>query len=1158
MKQFACLLMGMLASSSLLSGQEVNSLQSADSREARKSVSLKLADTRPFDSKDNARITLDVQFDYGDGTGFQVLLDSDATAYGTVIPQTGELVNGEVPEGLYDNFEYKIPVNATAVFNDYTVLRKGESQTIEVSAGLYDYAVVNPYDPWTTYFAGGASRGDDVAFAAGVEYVFVIEESGGMDNCVLNVLENHDLAIKAITAPATAEDLTGMEEVTVVVENRGKNNVDSYNLSYRIGENAVVTETVDEVLAAGDTLSYTFATKADLSQPGVFYSLTVFVECENDVVSTNDTMTTEIFHIGPIPSPFVCDFEEEADMFWWNATDADEDGVFWKWSMRGRAEIRFAMDNPLDDYLTTLCPVHLEAGNAYIAFEYDAMDESCVEALALLYGTSKDPAQMETILEVNPLVKGPDGLHYGLVVLDIEEPGDYYFAFHAFSDPDMFGLWIDNVEIGQGIYEGKPDLSIKEVILPLSGCGLSAESLVQAHVANRGRTDIAAYELSYAVGDVTKSMIFHDLPEGADTVVVFTDESLDLSEYGTYTVRVEGRVLETGSGKKEENLLDNAAEARVANFEPLAPPFVTDFSDTLQRADWLDDSYWTWNEVWAAYGGRTGMPLVSRCVSLEEGTGYRFSMRYRAGIDLFGLQVPEDFVVLCGPTGTDIANWDTLWSEQCYEESFVTEDVSFVCENSGDYGFAIVSSGYLWIQETSLEEVDAYDARLESFPAPFPRLIPEEQVNASQMASVGIRNRGFESIDVLVEIWQGNAVLGQDTVALNGLDDYGIAEVPFTLSGKQPGGTVALAARASIIGKEDADSTLDNEMLQVSFVTKDEMAYDAVTEDMYADSSHCIGSDGNLACGLPFKLTVKDTLTHIAVGWGYPSGESVVLTVHEWDPESGFLGELVYEETVSAGKESGIVRYEIEPLLLEPGYYMVSEQTTGYILLADATEEGFLYATSMVPPLLQYGVGYPAIRLVFGSDAVLPYVDAEAVDIISPVQDGVFSSEEEVVVRVRNNGSDAAMVTVGLNVNGRNTGSQDIEIASKAIKDLSFAVDMSEPMEYELTAFVSVSGDMNRGNDTVTRVVKSMVGNGNQEVDSRIIVFPNPSDGLFTVELTEAARIEVYDMTGKKLHQEECAFAGCHEVDLRGKASGMLVLRVIFENGLVTQRIIVG
>ena len=45
-----------------------------------KKVALRLADTRPFASKENARITLDVQMDWGDGTGYQVLLDADATA----------------------------------------------------------------------------------------------------------------------------------------------------------------------------------------------------------------------------------------------------------------------------------------------------------------------------------------------------------------------------------------------------------------------------------------------------------------------------------------------------------------------------------------------------------------------------------------------------------------------------------------------------------------------------------------------------------------------------------------------------------------------------------------------------------------------------------------------------------------------------------------------------------------------------------------------------------------------------------------------------------------------------------------------------------------------------------------------------------------------
>ena len=60
-----------------------------------------------------ARITLTVGDVWGDGSGYQMLLDADATAYGTVFPATGALSSsGDVPEATYAEFEYKIPENA--------------------------------------------------------------------------------------------------------------------------------------------------------------------------------------------------------------------------------------------------------------------------------------------------------------------------------------------------------------------------------------------------------------------------------------------------------------------------------------------------------------------------------------------------------------------------------------------------------------------------------------------------------------------------------------------------------------------------------------------------------------------------------------------------------------------------------------------------------------------------------------------------------------------------------------------------------------------------------------------------------------------------------------------------------------------------------------
>ena len=60
-----------------------------------------------------AQVTLTAGDVWQDGTGYQMLLDADATAYGTIIPETGGLnTSGDVPAETYAEFEYKIPENA--------------------------------------------------------------------------------------------------------------------------------------------------------------------------------------------------------------------------------------------------------------------------------------------------------------------------------------------------------------------------------------------------------------------------------------------------------------------------------------------------------------------------------------------------------------------------------------------------------------------------------------------------------------------------------------------------------------------------------------------------------------------------------------------------------------------------------------------------------------------------------------------------------------------------------------------------------------------------------------------------------------------------------------------------------------------------------------
>lgn len=105
-------------------------------------------ETRPFASKDNCKVTLDVKSTYGDGTGYQLLLDADHTAYGDVIPETSSvLAEGDIPDGLYEGFEYTVPVGATSTVADLTSLRDGESASVEIRQA-FTTIVLSTRHPW--------------------------------------------------------------------------------------------------------------------------------------------------------------------------------------------------------------------------------------------------------------------------------------------------------------------------------------------------------------------------------------------------------------------------------------------------------------------------------------------------------------------------------------------------------------------------------------------------------------------------------------------------------------------------------------------------------------------------------------------------------------------------------------------------------------------------------------------------------------------------------------------------------------------------------------------------------------------------------------------------------------------------------------------------
>ena len=931
----------------------------------------------------------------------------------------------------------------------------------------------------TIYIAGGDGRGDDMEFIAGEEYIFVVDA----DWCTQTTAPDYDIALGKIKAPVTGVDLGTEEDVTIELINKGTKALENIVLSYTVNDGPAVEETLD-FLDKGAAQDYTFKQKADLSQSETYYEIKVSAIVTGDADADNNTAQATVFHCEPVDPPFSCEFSTEEERNAWTVIDADRDLLEWYFE-GGMACIDYSRyGNPLDDWLVTLRPVTLEAGDAYFAFEYNSKSSSYPEKLAVYYGTSADPEEM-ILLEDIEIESSAPSMYFSLQELDIAEAGNYYFAFHAHSDGMMMGLKVDNVEIGQGVYEGVPDLEITEIMLPVSACGLSAETPLQVRVSNSGQEDIMTLRLSYVLdGGTPVTQDFGMLPKASDEVFTF-DQKMDLSVFGKHVVEVTGEIL-TSAGEMETNMGNNSGRDSVISFEPLEAPFSTDVSNPDQAAGWVGN--WIWDETTGGYVTPDLTSLVSRCVSLEAGGRYRFSMEYLAGINFEGMiRLPETFCILYGESGTDMGAWDTLWYEpSLFEESFKTEDVSFECEKTGDYSFAIYSIGGLWIKEIMVSELTDYDVRVNSYALPLARLVPAEHVNAHWTASVEVQNRGAMPVDAKVEVLNGTEVVGTANVSMSELDQGDTVEVEFDLDGFAAGDVFTLTFRATVLEHAEDDLTHDNELQKRVNVTRDEMAYDNVTNAMFGSSAnYAVGADYVLAAGIPFRLTAKDTLTGISVGWAEPAGEEVTLLIHKWDADSRTLGSLVYEAKVSAGNKSEFARYEIPGLLLEAGDYMISEKSSGYILMADGTADGFLYITSVEPPVYQQGLGYPAIRAILGSTAVLSTKDAAAEEIVRPGGDGLFSANQEVEVRVRNMGYEKATIPVVLKVNDAEPlPPQSVTLEPYATGTVVFTADMSaSSAEYVLTAIVQLDGDENAANDTVVKIVNSLVPANPYEMD---------------------------------------------------------------------------
>ncbi len=1031
----------------------------------------------------NARITLDVQMDWGDGTGYQLLLDADHDTYGTAFlyPSESGAQAMRIDTESYGEFEYKLPSDAVPESNGETggCVMFGEREAVEFPAGTYDFVVGNP-DPLggQVYVAGGESYGDDYQFNAGTEYLITValnaEETG--DNCTLSVVAPVDLAVVEIVSPSTSVDLGASEDVTVRVRNNGTDELQSYQLALTVDGSAVATETVNEALASMEETEYTFSAKADLSAGGE-HIIKVEAFADGDADATNNAVEKSVSHVAPAGLPFKCDLSNPDNMALWTVVDANNDDHTWAYSESdGGVMAPYSATLAADDYLVTLAPVIVPAGDAHFSLTYSGRSAYFAENLRVLYGKTSDPAEMEVIGQINGFMTDtPEEKTFNFTA---DEEGEYYFAVHACSEADMFGIILYNVDIDAGRYVAAPDLSVDRVIVPMSSTQLSNAETISVEVSNRSEAEITDFGLTYKINggsDVSQSNL-GALAPGESKVVEF-EQKADFSAEGSYEVVVVASNIV--SDLAEENTENNTASATAIHYAPADVPFSVDFSDPDQRGDWTyEGDAWSYDEY---YGGMlcnsdVELPLISRGINLEAGKAYRFRLEYMAGTSFMGMfTMPDDFSVIYGKDGTPVDEWTVLEEfEQIYtEEAFVFDNVDFTCEESGVYSIAIVpvyTNGTFTVASASLSEKLAYDVRLASVTAPV--MIPAEQAGKF-VVTANVVNEGSNVISSTVVVKNGDAEVGRATAQDIAVGAEVAVPVEVVLSGAAAGSVVSLEVSAAADGHESDDTSDDNTASKQITVTEEVLGYDSVTDGMYIED-YCIGSQsGAIGCGVPFSIASEDVLTGISIGWGAVAEQNIQIAVYEYDPATLMLGNVIFSEVVPQGTETGQIVYDISPRKLEAGNYMASVAFSDFCLVTDMSADGALYLTSNNPVVAQTNLGTPAIRTIFGEGEVVSK-DAVVTGFTKPADKGLFSANEPVVVSVKNDGCDEITGTLALSINGADAGSQAITLGGYASSEFTFEADLSKPGEYVLEAVASVEGDENADNNSASKTVVSV------------------------------------------------------------------------------------
>ena len=425
----------------------------------------------------NVCVILEAHDVWGDGSGYQMLLDADATAYGTIIPESGGLTSsGDAPAGLYDNFEFLIPEDADGSLTTTHIVYDGEV-AIMIPAGTYDWCITNPTPGDRLWIAGTygdtPGRYDNFEFEADHTYRFLLQMYGEHDGVSLTVSGGtspstiSSVALTGYTAPRWNEN----PDLTLEVPSGAHYSIASANW-YKNGVVMSATDVFNDESAAynmkvviAPASGFSFDSNVTVLFNG---DANVFDAANSHMSGNNFEASTITYHVADVGDVTIYDFEDYS-LQGWTAIDQDGDGNNWE-VLEGSDEINYhegayyVCSESYINYVGALTPdnwlVSPAAGN-YSSISF--------------WACGQDPSYASEVFGVFVSTDGNSWTQVGSDVTATGTDTEYTFDLSSYSKDaiwvairhyhvtDMFRLNLDYITLGQNAGVAENDANVFSV-----------------------------------------------------------------------------------------------------------------------------------------------------------------------------------------------------------------------------------------------------------------------------------------------------------------------------------------------------------------------------------------------------------------------------------------------------------------------------------------------------------------------------------------------------------------------------------------------------------------------------------------------------------------------------------------------------------------------